>query len=143
MKNKLLIASLLLSVSLAQATERNPIQPSANAIGVGVGFGGAGGLGGTVGNVTGGNSTIEAGDYGDLKIVPPAIAPSINTNVICPMVMQGSKAGSVFFFSGSGTHKPDIVAICVAWHMGQTEVVQRMTCNASKEYREANPNCEK
>jgi len=89
----------------------------------------------------GGNSTttVEAADYGDLRIVPPAIAPSINTNVICPMVAQGSKAGSVFFFSGSGTHSPEIVAVCVAWHMKQYDVVERMTCKASKEYREANP----
>lgn len=105
--------------------------------GIGVGVGGVGG------NATLNNSyNNEASDFGRLRIVPPAIAPSINTNIICPMVMQGSKAGSVFFFSGSGTHEPDIVPICVAWQLEQFEVVERLTCQASEAYRKANPNCE-
>lgn len=75
------------------------------------------------------------------RSVPSAIAPSVNTSIICPMVMQGSKAGSVFFFSGSGTHQPDIVPLCVAWHLKQFSVVEKMTCSASKEYAAANPAC--
>jgi hypothetical protein len=116
---------------------------NANALGLGVGIGqgGNGGIGGSVGNTTL-NAVTESGDYRDLRIVPPAIAPSINTNIICPMVMQGSKAGSVFFFSGSGTHEPDIVPLCVAWHLGQKDVVERMACQASEAYRNANRNCE-
>jgi hypothetical protein len=120
--------------------------------GVGIGIGGAGGLGGnggaggnggSVGNVSasGGNINNEAADYGDLRIVPPAIAPSVNTAIICPMVMQGSKAASVFFASISGTHEPDLIPICVAWHLGQKSVVEKMACNSSKEYRDANPAC--
>lgn len=101
-------------------------------------LGGAGGFGGAGGNVSINN---PAPDFGDLRIVPPAIAPSINTSIICPMVMQGSKAGSVFFFSGSGTHAPDIVPLCVAWHLNQKDVVEKLTCQASKEYAKANPNC--
>lgn len=151
MKLKLLIATLFLSTSFAHATgngnngNTSTANSSANAgaigLGVGVGIGGNA-AGGSVGATTL-NNTTEAGDYSDLRIVPPAIAPGINTNIICPMVMQGSKAGSVFFFSGSGTHKPDIVAICVAWHLGQTDVVQRMTCDADKAYAKANPACTK
>lgn len=117
---------------------------NANAVGVGgAGFGGVGvgGAGGSVGNTTQ-SFGVEAADYGDLRVVPPAIAPSVNTAIICPMVMQGSKAGSVFFFSGSGTHKPDIVAICVAYHLKQLDVVERMACDADKAYAKANPNCE-
>lgn len=96
---------------------------------------------GGISNASAGGNVGISNDYSDLRIVPPAISPNINTNVICPMVMQGSKAGSVFFFSGSGTHAPDIVPICVAWHLGQKDVVERMTCAASKEYAKANPAC--
>jgi hypothetical protein len=138
---RVLLATLLLTALSAHATDRNPLQPSSNAaIGVGIGTGGdatssaTGGAGGYV---------YTDNDYGDLKIPPLAIAPNINTNIICPMVMQGSKAGSIWPFSLSGTHEPDLVPICVAWHLGQTSVVEKMTCNASKEYREANPKCPK
>jgi hypothetical protein len=41
------------------------------------------------------------------------------------------------------THAPDIVPICVAWHLGQKDVVEKMTCAASKEYAKANVNCAK
>lgn len=129
---------------------------SSSAVGVGVGLGGAGGnanavgvggvgvggAGGSVGN-TSQSIAVEAPDYGDLRVVPPAIAPSVGNNVICPMVAQGSKAASVFFFSGSGTHAPSIVPICVAWHLGQKDVVERMACAADKSYAKANPNCSK
>ena len=81
------------------------------------------------------------GNPSPIRNVPTAIAPSVNNSQICPMVMQGSKAGSVFFFSGSGTHQPDIVPLCVAWHLDQLDVVERMTCEASMAYRRANPNC--
>lgn len=116
--------------------------------GVGVGIGGTGiggvGVGGSVGDTTLNSSTnVEAGDYGDLKIVPPAIAPSVGNNVICPMVIQGSKALSIFLISVSGTHGADLVPICIAHHLGQRDVVEKMTCNASKEYAKANPNCAK
>ena len=121
---------------------------SATAVGVGTGVGvGIGGSGGAVGDVsgvgTGGSANFNnRSDFSDLRIVPPAIAPAVTNFQICPMVMQGSKAGSVFFFSGSGTHKPDIIEVCVAYQLGQLDVVERLTCNASKEYRKANPNCE-
>jgi hypothetical protein len=120
----------------------NVTNQGGTGIALGVGQGGTGGQGGVGGNATLNNSyNNQAPDLGDLRIVPPAIAPSVSTNIICPMVMQGSKAGSVFFFSGSGTHAPDIVSLCVAWHLGQKDVVEQMTCKASKAYREVNPNC--
>lgn len=155
MKRSILLAVLLSTSSVYAGGHWNPIQPSSIAgasanshatatgvgVGVGVGVGGLGGAGGMGG--VGGNVSINnpAPDFGDLRIVPPAIAPSVNTNIICPMVMQGSKAGSVFFFSGSGTHAPDIVPLCVAWHLGQRDVVERMACQSSDAYRKANPNC--
>jgi hypothetical protein len=131
----LILASLLANV--AQATERYQTTAGASALSQAGALAGANAQTGNVGV----NNTIQAGDYGDLRIVPPAIAPNVNTSVICPMIVPGSKAASVFFFSGSGTHAPDIVPLCVAWHMGQTDVVERMTCAASKEYAKANPNC--
>ena len=82
-----------------------------------------------------------AGSGASIRNIPTAIAPSVGNSQICPMVAQGSKAGSVFFFSGSGTHQPDIVPLCVAWHLDQLDVVERMTCEASMAYRRANPNC--
>lgn len=157
---RLLLVSLLLAATSAYAGHpynNGNGAPSANAgavglgVGVGVGIGGKGGDGGTgvggnVGNVTASPNqsvNVEAGDYGDLKQVPPAIAPSVFNPNTCPIVMQGSAAGSVFFFSGSGTTSPELVAICVAYQLGQTNVVEAMTCNASKAYRQANPNCAK
>jgi hypothetical protein len=118
----------------------SPVTPigsraEANALGLGVGQGGQGGLGGAA------VINNEAGNYRDLRIVPPAIAPSVGNNVICPMVAQGSKAASVFFFSGSGTHEPDLVPICIAFHLRQPEVVEAIACAGSKEYRKANGNC--
>jgi hypothetical protein len=77
------------------------------------------------------------------KTASSAIAPNVNTNIICPMVMQGSKAGSVFFASASGTHEPSIVAICVAYQLGQYDVVEQMTCDANPSYRKNNPNCKR
>lgn len=135
--NKLLAGLFLMASVTSQATERYIPSVGATALSQSGALAGANAVNGNVGV----NNTIEAGDYSDLRIVPPAIAPSINTGVICPMVMQGSKAGSVFFFSGSGTHAPDIVPICVAWHLGQKDVVEKMTCAASKEYAKANVNC--
>jgi hypothetical protein len=152
MKLKLLTALCVLAFT-SQANAGPPMGhpltggSTSTGIGVGVGVGvgtggtGVGGDGGSVGNTTI-NSTQEAGNYRDLRIVPPAIAPSVGNNVICPMVAQGSKAGSVFFFSGSGTHAPEIVPLCVAWHLGQKDVVERMACQSSKDYRNANPSCE-
>ena len=71
---------------------------NSNATGVGIGTGvgvGIGGAGGAVGDVSGvgvgGSANFSnRSDFSDLRIVPPAIAPNINTNIICPMVMQGS-----------------------------------------------------
>ena len=154
MKLKLLIATLFLSTSFAHATGNgnngntstsSTANSSANAgavgLGVGVGIGGSA-TGGSVGN-TNLNNTTEAGDYDDLKIPPLAIAPSVSNTVICPMVSQGSKAVSLWPISLSGTHAPEIVAICVAYHLNQADVVQAIACNQSKEYAKANPACVK
>ncbi len=100
----LLTTGFAMYCSESNAGNRHPLtgaSANAGAIGVGVGLGvGLGGDGGSVGNTSVAN-TIEAGDYSDLRIVPPAIAPNVTNTVICPIVTQGSKAGSVFFFSGS------------------------------------------
>lgn len=108
---------------------------SANAGAIALGGGGFGGQGGNV------SINNPAADFGDLRIVPSAIAPNVVNNVVCPMVAGGSKAGSVFFFSGSGTHAPELVTICVAFHLGQFEVVEQLTCAKDSNYRKANGNC--
>ena len=76
-----------------------------------------------------------------IRNVPSAIAPSVSNSQACPMVTMGSKAGSVFFLSASGTHEPSIVPICVAWHLKQLDVVEKMTCAISQAYAKANPVC--
>ncbi len=125
---KLLLIALLTSVT-ANAT---PPKPSQGAIALS----NAGAIAST-GNV-GVNNTIEASDYSDLRIVPPAIAPSVTNSVICPIITQGSKAGSVFFFSGSGTTSPNINAICLAWHSNNNALVHAIACNQSSDYKKAN-----
>ena len=156
---RLLLVSLLLAATSAYAGpphNNGNGAPSANAgaiglgVGVGVGIGGKGvtgnGFGGNVGDVTASPNQsiqVEAPDYGDLRQVPPAIAPSVFNSTICPIVMQGSGAGSVFFISLSGTSDAELVPICVAYQLKQYNVVEAMTCNKSKEYRQANPNCAK
>jgi hypothetical protein len=84
--------------------------------------------------------SVDGDDYGHIP-VSSAIAPSVSSNVTCPIVTPSSKAGSVWFFSGSGTTGTTLNAICVAFHLNQPQVVEKMTCNASKEYYEANCTC--
>jgi hypothetical protein len=116
------------------ATERNDVDINVGAKALaGSASYSQGGQGGSISN----SYQNQAPDYGDLRIVPSAIAPSINTGVICPMVMQGSKAGSVFFFSGSGTTSPEINAICLAWHSNDKELIHAIACADSSSYRKA------
>lgn len=148
MKKHLVAGFVLLTLSLPVLAGGKPKPPTgSNATSNAAAFAGAAalagggtGYGGDVGNISL-NNTTEAADYGDLRIVPSAIAPNVTTNVICPMVAGGSKAASVFFLSGSGTHKPELVDICVAFHLGQMEVVEQLTCARSEQYRKANANC--
>lgn len=140
MKKSILVLAIMLATGSAYAT---PLVDNSTNLSAGAkAFAGAAAFG-QGGQGIGGNSTttVEAGDYGDLRITPSAIAPSVSTNVICPMVLQGSAAGSVWFASGSGTTGPEVVALCVAWHLGQKEVVEQLTCKADKHYREVNLNC--
>lgn len=133
--NKLLAGLFLagLLADVAHATERYQPSVGANALSQSGALAGANAVNGNVGV----SNTIEAGDYSDLRIVPPAIAPNVTNNVICPIINVGSKAGSVFFFSGSGTTSPNINAICLAWHSNNEKLVHAIACNESKEYRKA------
>lgn len=108
--------------------------------------GGEGGHGGTgvglgVGVGTGGNSdlslNIEGDDVKIPKIANTAIAPSVSQNTICPIVSPSSKAGSVFFFSGSGTTGTTVNGICVAWQMKDLELVHQIACSEDSTYRKA------
>lgn len=91
---------------------------------------------------SGGNSiNVQGDDVTFPKIANSAIAPSVTSNVICPIVSPSSKAGSVWFASASGTTGTTLNAICVAFHLNQPAVVEAMTCNADSAYRKANPNC--
>ena len=71
------------------------------------------------------------------RVAPSAIAPSVSQYSDCPIVSPASKAGSVFFFSGSGTTGTTINGICVAKYLQQEALVQQMACDGSAEYKAA------
>lgn len=73
------------------------------------------------------------------KIAASAIAPAVSQNTDCPIVSPASKAGSVFFFSGSGTTGTSINGICVAVYLGETDIVRKIACSNNREYHDANP----
>jgi hypothetical protein len=67
---------------------------------------------------------------------PSAIAPSVSSSVICPMVVPQSKAFSVFLLSVSKTDGVALVPICVAHHMKQPLIVQALACQ-DENYKKA------
>lgn len=147
MKRNLLATLMLIAATSAWATDRENEGHRSNGAAystsqsAAVGLGGSGvGYGGssTVGGQT--VSVIEDHDYPHIP-VSSAIAPSVTSNVVCPIVTPSSKAGSVWFASASGTTGTTLNAICVAFHLNQPAVVEKMACNASKEYYEANCTC--
>jgi len=105
---------------------------------------GASASGGTASASNGSNSVNIQGDNYEARRIPvsSAVAPDIYNSVVCPIVSQGSHAVQFLFFGGSTSGNVSINSICVAYHLKQADVVERMTCNASKEYREANPACD-
>lgn len=127
-----------LGFNTAVASERgSPLTGGGTGIGVGVGVG--------VGGAGGNSSTVVNGDdyHQILQIpnTPPAISPNVSMNVICPMVAIGSNAISLPIFSISGTQEPKVVALCVAYHLGQAAIVEQMLCGMSAQYKAANGNC--
>ena len=73
------------------------------------------------------------------RIASSAIAPSLSQYSDCPIVSPSSKAGSVFFFSGSGTTGQTINGICVAKYLNEIDVMRKIACSNSREYHDANP----
>ena len=72
------------------------------------------------------------------RIASSAYAPSVSQYSDCPIVSPASKAGSVFFFSGSGTTGQTINGICVAKFLGEIDVMRKIACSNSREYHDAN-----
>ncbi len=96
----------------------------------------------TGGSASNGNTSAYVGGYdAEKNAVHSAIAPSITQNAICPIITPNSHAVQFLVFGGSTTGTQSLNAICVAYHLGQTVVVERMACNADAAYRKANPNC--
>ena len=131
--SKIVVVSLLMFAIKAFATEPCRTCNGATALAGAASYSEGGASSANISN----NYQNQAPDFGDLRIVPPAIAPSVNTGVICPIVQQGSKAGSVFFFSGSGTTSPEINAVCLAWHQNDKELIHAIACADSSSYRKA------
>ena len=73
------------------------------------------------------------------RIASSAIAPSLSQYSDCPIISPSSKAGSVFFLSGSGTTGQTINGICVAKYLNEIEVMRKIACSNSRDYHDANP----
>ncbi len=73
--------------------------------------------------------------------VSSAIAPAVDVNIICPVITVGGHAVQFIGFGGSTTGKANVNAICMAYHLGQVDVVEKMLCNTDVEYKKANVNC--
>lgn len=73
--------------------------------------------------------------------VNSAIAPAIDVNVICPVITVGGHAVQLIVAGISTTGKANVNGICMAYHLGQFDVVQNMLCNTDSEYKKANSNC--
>ena len=86
-----------------------------------------------------GSTLISETSNNNPRIAPSAIAPSVSQNAECPIVSPASKAGSVFFFSGSGTTGQTINGICVAVYLGEIDIVRKIACSNNREYHDANP----
>ena len=153
MKQNLLLAALLAVTFNSYATERGTQsqggQASSNAAAGSLAVAGAAALSSSGalassggGSASVGDLTVNGDDY-DAKRIPvaSAIAPSLTQNVICPIITPNSHAVQFLVFGGSTTGTQSLNAICLAYHLGQHEVVERMACNADAAYRKANPNC--
>jgi phage tail sheath gpL-like len=155
MKQNLLLGALLavISISFAHATgnenggEHRPNAgggSSATAIAgaQALSISGALALGGGASVQTGATSVNVSENQNDHIIpVASAIAPNIHTSVDCPIISQSSHAVQLLVFGGSTSGTTSVNPICVAYHLGQTAVVEKMACKY-KEYADANPNCE-
>jgi len=157
-KKLVLIAMLVLSCNVYATSKDNDIQngqvnkADANSLAisgssaVSGSISGAVGLGGSAyangGSV--GNTSVNV-DTGNDRIIPvsSAIAPNVNTSVICPIISPTSHAVQFLVFGGSTTGSQTLNGICVAYHLGQTNVVEKIACNTNAEYRKANANCGK
>ena len=73
------------------------------------------------------------------RVASSAYAPSVSQYSDCPIVSPASKAGSVFFFSGSGTTGQTINGICVAKYLNEIDVMRKIACSNSRDYHDANP----
>lgn len=167
MKQNLLLITLIALAFNAQASDRDNgsnSQSTSNASAYSSSYAGANalsgsvsgavGLGGTSSAYTGpssaqtgassSNNAVSLTNSYDAERIPvsTAVAPSITQNIICPIITPNSHAVQFLIFGGSTTGKQSINAICVAYQLGQTDVVERMACNADAAYRKANPNCE-
>lgn len=147
-RNFILIALLALSFN-AYATERekeNGSVTNVNASATSQSIAGAMALSGSASFGVGGsaNNSVNV-DNGNDRIIPvsSAIAPNLSQNVICPIISPSSHAVQLLILGGSTTGSQKLNSICVAFHLQQFGVVEKMTCKADKAYREANPNCQK
>ena len=73
--------------------------------------------------------------------VSSAISPAVDVNIICPVITVGGHAVQFIGFGGSTTGKANVNAICMAYHLGQIDVVEKMLCATDVEYKKANVNC--
>jgi len=148
MKRNLLLSAIVLALSCthAIALERDQSEPpTSGAISNSSANAGALALASSGAYNSTGSTYVNVSENQNDHIIPAnsAIAPNIVTSVICPIVSPTSHAVQFLIFGGSTTGSQSLNGICVAYHLGQTDVIEKMACNKDKEYAKANPNCEK
>ena len=133
MKKLLILALLAVSLNVAAGEDRGGWSPTvtnttANS--------------NSASSSSGGNSqSVGYNNNYERAPVASAIAPNVYNSVTCPIINQSSHAAQTIIFGGSTTGIPTVNAICVAYNLGQAEVVERMTCASDSAYKKANPNC--
>ena len=156
MKITILIASLMLTTTVASATEAKPkgIQNNSEASaeasasahataaaaafgGSATAYGGTGGSGGVGGNATGGSVNFE--QNAERPAASSAFAPPVGTSNDCQIATPQSRGFSVLIASASWTASVDYNDLCYAYKRGQFDVADKLMCKKSKDYAEANP----
>jgi hypothetical protein len=141
MKRFLLTAGLVFTINCAYATDH---EGRSNTGGVSSQSGAqsiAGAVAGSSALISGSTSLNVSENQNDHIIpVSSAVAPSVASNTICPIISPSSHAVQFLVFGGSTTGSSTVNPICVAYHLNQHEVMEKMACKF-KEYADANVNC--
>lgn len=86
-------------------------------------------IGGAGGDATG---TLRGGSQRNMLMMLPgsasAVAPDVQSNIICPMILPKSKAKQNILFGSSEAEGYSVVSICVAHHLKDEQQVRALMC---------------